>query len=98
MVNWVKQLFAKLGSNWVSGAPSTGPTLSGEHGRTLIKVVDTAWYSPFSVSGNLAREHAQIVAMAASCGYITTERTKGDFGRVWLVTERGLDFLAEHGA
>jgi len=61
-------------------------------------VVDLAWYAPYSVSGTLAREQAQIVAMAASCGYITTETTKGEFGRVWRITVRGLDFLAEHGA
>ena len=52
-----------------------------------------AYYRPFSVKSNYGREHAQLVAAAASLGYITSRHIDGCFGHSWYVTVVGLDWL-----
>lgn len=45
------------------------------------------------MSSNFAREHAPVVAIAASLGFITVHFTDGHWGRTWHVTVPGLRYL-----
>jgi hypothetical protein len=59
----------------------------------LTDVLHQAWVRPFSVQSNFAREHAAIVAMAASDGFITTRIAAGVYARHWHITLKGLQHL-----
>jgi hypothetical protein len=48
-----------------------------------------------TVSSNLARSEAVVVAMAASAGLISTYIHAGAYGNEWKVTNVGLRFLKE---
>lgn len=72
------------------GAPKAAPD---ESSIKLIDVIQRARRGGFSLQNDYARTNAQVVAMAASCGYITTEHTRGSYGRKWLATRKGLAYL-----
>ena len=59
----------------------------------LTEVIQRAQSGGFSLQNDYARTNAQVVAMAASCGYITTEQKRGSFGRKWLATRKGKAYL-----
>jgi hypothetical protein len=59
----------------------------------LTEVIQRAQSGGFSLQNDYARTNAQVVAMAASCGYITTEQKRGAFGRKWLATRKGKAYL-----
>jgi hypothetical protein len=58
----------------------------------LLQVVLDAHHAPRSVQSNWARENAQLVAAAASLGFITTIH-QAAFGRSWRVTTAGLELV-----
>jgi hypothetical protein len=47
------------------------------------------------VKSDYAREHAEIVAMAASLNMITTKTGSNQFALSWLITNKGLSWLNE---
>lgn len=56
-------------------------------------MLECAWLAPFSTKSDFAREHADMVAMAASDGFITTRIAAGLYGRQWNITPQGLKHL-----
>lgn len=62
-------------------------------GVKLIEVLSRAWHSPFTTKSDFAREYANLIAMAASDGFITTRLATGLYGRTWQITPRGLQHL-----
>lgn len=61
----------------------------------LHTLLHTIYIKPLSIQSNTARRDADVVAMAASMGLITTQITPGTFGRDWRVTSEGLTHLNE---
>lgn len=59
----------------------------------LIEVLSRAWNSPFTTKSDFARENANVIAMAASDGFITTRIATGLYGRAWQITPKGLQHL-----
>jgi hypothetical protein len=72
----------------------------GALGPRLIDVVHRAWAGGFTVQSDFARAHAPLVAMAASCGFITTLcgsiHDEQQFSTTWRVTREGLALLWRH--
>lgn len=63
---------------------------------TLQDVLKKAWQGGgISTKGDFARAHADVIAIAASCGFITTRVRSNEFGRKWLITKLGLESLNE---
>lgn len=56
----------------------------------ITEVLERSWTRPFKTKSNFARQNADIVAMAASDGFITTRIAAGFHGREWLITPLGL--------
>lgn len=61
---------------------------------TLTDVLRAAWLSPFTTRGNFARENAELVAMSASDGFVTTRIAAGLYGNRWAITAAGLKHIA----
>jgi hypothetical protein len=59
----------------------------------IEEVLRRAWQRPFKIKSNFARDHADIVAMAASDGLITTKLATGLYGWEWIITPQGLAHL-----
>jgi hypothetical protein len=49
---------------------------------------------PFTTRSDFARGNAEVIAMAAVDGHITTKVATGLYGNKWLITEAGLKHLA----
>lgn len=64
----------------------------------ILKVVLEAWNRPFTTRSDFARHNAEIVAVCACSGYITTRITADAFGNVWKTTTEGLGLLEEAAA
>ena len=62
----------------------------------LSRVVLEAHKSAFSVQSDFARREAELVAMAASLGLISTRVHRNIFSRHWRTTVKGLMFLETH--
>lgn len=63
------------------------------HGQTLTDVLERIWSRPVKTKGDYAREQANLIAMAASDGFITTRIAAGLYGREWRITPAGLTHL-----
>ena len=61
----------------------------------MKQLLHRIFIKPLSVQSNLARSDADLVAMAASMGLITTQISSHEFGRDWRITNRGLLLLNE---
>lgn len=65
----------------------------------LLIILERIWKHPVTTKSDYAREHADLLAMAAVLGYITNAETPGpniqEFGRIWKVTPAGLSYLWE---
>jgi hypothetical protein len=61
----------------------------------LHTLLQSIYIKPLAIQSNTARRDADVVAMAASMGLITTEITPHTFGRDWRVTSKGLVLLNE---
>jgi hypothetical protein len=62
----------------------------------IASVVMTSWLSTVTTKSDLARLDADAFAAAASHGYLTTRCGVDRYSRVWLVTPKGLTFLADY--
>lgn len=60
---------------------------------SIVHVLDKAWKEPFKLRSNFARTYADVVAMAASDGFITTKIAEGFYGTRWIITPAGLSHL-----
>jgi len=60
-------------------------------------VLARAWAAPFTTKSDFARECADLVAMAASDGFITTRIATGLYGNQWQITSKGLTHLETLG-
>lgn len=63
------------------------------HLEALVTILDNAWQGGFSAKGNLAREHASVVAMATERNLITTRVGPSVYGSTHLITPEGLRVL-----
>lgn len=68
-------------------------TRSAETGATLTEVIEKAWKAPFKTKSDYARNNADVIAMAASDGFLTTRLAAGLYGRTWQITPAGLRHL-----
>lgn len=59
----------------------------------MVAVLTRAWIAPFRTKSDFAREHASVVAMAASDGYLTTKIATGLYDQSWRVSPAGLTHL-----
>lgn len=86
-----------LGGHSPSGVPWIPAIQSELRGliltEELIDVLTEAWKRGFTVQSNFAREQAEVVAMAASLGFITTRVMPTVFSRNWQITSIGLSWL-----
>lgn len=60
---------------------------------SLVDVLDRTWRKPFKTKSDFARTNADLIAMAASDGLITTKLAVGLYQRVWVLTPAGLSHL-----
>lgn len=72
----------------------TGPKLTDDLKDALDEVITEAFSRGISVQSDFARGNAAYVAAAASLGLITS-RSGSEFGRVWRVTVKGLEYLQD---
>ena len=49
-----------------------------------------AWWDPFTTRSDFSRENAELVAMAAVDGLISTKIASGLYGNKWFITEAGI--------
>jgi hypothetical protein len=63
--------------------------------KQLTEVLREAWKHGIATKGDYARANADLIAIAASCGFITTKVRANEFGRRWLITKLGLESLNE---
>ena len=63
--------------------------------NNLTDVLREAWKNGVATKGDYARANANEIAIAASCGLITTKIRANEFGRRWLITKQGLEALNE---
>ena len=55
-----------------------------------MEILKQALEAPFKTKSNFARERADLIAMAASDGFITTRIAAGLYSRKWMLTPLGL--------
>ena len=63
--------------------------------KRLTELLDLVWRQAVSVKSTYARAHADVVAMAASIGFITTKIGPSNFASAWNITTEGLTWLTE---
>ena len=61
----------------------------------LRELLQSIYERPMTIQSNTARTSADLVAMAASMGLITTQISPHLFGREWRITNKGLLLLNE---
>jgi hypothetical protein len=61
----------------------------------LRELLQSVYERPLAIQSNTARMEADVVAMAASMGLITTQISSHLFGREWRITNKGLLLLNE---
>ena len=65
--------------------------------QLLLYIVATAWEKPFGISSIFARKNALPLSIAIQLNFVTTEFAPNKFGRRWLATQDGIDFLQKFG-
>lgn len=63
--------------------------------QRLLQFLKDTHRAPVKLKSDYARANADIVAAAASLQLATTKLGPGTFGRTWLITSKGLTWLAE---
>ena len=79
----------------VRSQETTRPDPTGPIPIDLVAVLEQAWLSTFTTKSDFARAHADGVATASSLGLITTQTDENTFGRLWVITPKGLMKLWE---
>lgn len=99
----------KLAKRLKSDSPSKLNTPWDEHGQTpteldenteiallaMYEVLIEAWAGGFTTKSKFAREAANIIAVAATEGLITTRLEEEVWGNRWMITEKGMNFMKE---
>jgi hypothetical protein len=67
--------------------------LDQPHLSALVSVLDQAWQAGFTSRSDLAREHADVVAMATERSLITTRIGPNVYSNRHLITPQGLTVL-----
>ena len=62
----------------------------------LCFVIWNAWTKPFSTRGTIARTYPELVGICASEGLITMKLDDISWGKHWLATDDGVDYLKEN--
>lgn len=63
------------------------------HYAALVTILDTAWQGGFTSRSDIARENAEVVAMATERNMITTRIGPNTYGNKHLITPAGLNTL-----
>lgn len=66
---------------------------TGKKRTDMAGILDRAHRNPFMTKSNFARENADLIAMAACDGFITTKIATGLYSRRWMITPLGLSHL-----
>lgn len=66
-----------------------------DNDKMALEILGHSHFSGFTTKSDLAREHADIVAMLACSGLISTSAGGGDWTNFWKITPPGLDFLMQ---
>ena len=82
---------AELTPTLVSDAAGQQPT---DNDRQAMEILGKAHFEGFTTKSDIAREHADVVAMLACCGLITTG-VANDWTNFWKITPPGLQFLCD---
>lgn len=99
----------KLAKRLKSDSPSKLNTPWDEHGQTpteldenteiallaMYEVLIESWAGGFTTKSKFAREAANIIAVAATEGLITTRLEEEVWGNRWMITEKGMQFMKE---
>lgn len=59
----------------------------------MVTILDTAWQGGFTARSDLARENAEVIAMATERNLITTRVGPNHYGNKHLITPQGLTVL-----
>lgn len=62
----------------------------------LCFIIWNAWTRPFSTRGTIARLYPELVGICASEGLITMKIDDISWGKHWLATDFGVNFLKEN--
>jgi|DEB0MinimDraft_3_1074331.scaffolds.fasta_scaffold01359_14 hypothetical protein len=63
--------------------------------QKIYKVLHRAWEQGFTTKSKFARDQANLIAIAAGEGFITTRLGEEVWGNNWLLTDAGADFMVE---
>ena len=58
-------------------------------------VLENAYYGGFTTKSKFSREMADVIAIAATEGLITTRINQEQWGNVWYLTEDGYEYMKE---
>ena len=61
----------------------------------IAAIVKTCWLTQVTTKSDVARVDADIIAAAASEGFLTTRIGTDHYSRLWLPTPVGLEYLSE---
>ena len=64
---------------------------TAEPKQKLNDILRQAWQAPFSTKSDFARANANLVALAASQGLISTRVGRETYGTKWLLAPAGLE-------
>ncbi len=59
----------------------------------MYLTIERARRDPFTTRSNFARNAAEIIAICACEGLISTKLNEEQFGNLWLVTAEGLEYM-----
>ena len=62
----------------------------------LCYIIWCAWTQPFTTRGKIARDNAELVGICATEGLITLKMDNISWGRHWLATDEGIDYMKEN--
>ncbi len=63
----------------------------------ILYVIANAWEKPFGLNSKYARDNALPLSIAIQLGHVTTEFAPNKFGKKYLATQDGIDFLQNFG-
>lgn len=64
---------------------------------SLYQTLRHVYLHPVSVSSDFSRYHAQQIAALASLGLVSSRVGRREFGKVWRITEEGMETLQIEG-